>query len=256
MANYDIPVSADLQKALELPQCIDLSLPKPGPLKITLPTGGSLTAFTDLSKGVPTDCSLSFSLLLQVSPLLASMECLLKILGLLKPLVDVINGLPTPSPAVILDFGKAASALLPCFNILLPQAGMAFFVRDLLCLIIKVLNCFIGQLKTIAGVMGGLAIRIQAAQENNDADQLALLQCAQDNAAASAGAVMQAIEPIGALLSIMGTVMGIVGAPAITLPALGSPEDVEALNQAVTTLESVVDTLSQVVEALPPGGPC
>ena len=67
---------------------------------------------------------------------------------------------------------------------------------------------------------------------------------------------MQAIEPIGALLAVAGTVMSLAQVPAIKLPALGSPSDVEALNQAVTSLETVVNTIGQVVEALPPGGPC
>ena len=191
MANYDIPVSPELQKALSLPHCLDLSLPQAGPLKVTLPTGGSLAAFTDISKGIPTDCQLTLSLLLQLGPLLASMECVLKILGVLGPLLEVITGLAKvppspPGPEILGKLAKAVEALMPCIGLAIPGAGFVPFVRDLLCLILKVLKCFLGQLKTIAGVMGGLALKIQAAQENDDVDQLAILHCAQDNAAASA----------------------------------------------------------------------
>jgi hypothetical protein len=53
MPNIDIPVSDELKKLFELPQCVDIKLPKPSPIKITLPTGGgSLNAIADISKGI------------------------------------------------------------------------------------------------------------------------------------------------------------------------------------------------------------
>ena len=44
MPNIDIDVDINLQKAFALPSCADISLPKPKPLKIQLPTGGSISA--------------------------------------------------------------------------------------------------------------------------------------------------------------------------------------------------------------------
>ena len=76
----EIPVSVNLQQLFELPDCEALALPKPQPLKVRLPNGGTFTAIADLSKGIPNDCSLSANLLLQISPFLASIECLLKVL--------------------------------------------------------------------------------------------------------------------------------------------------------------------------------
>src|SRR5262249_48627704 len=76
MPNIDIPVSADLQEMFNLPDCAQISLPQPKKLKVSLPGGGTLKAFSDLSKGIPTDCALTFSLLMQIGPFLASIECL------------------------------------------------------------------------------------------------------------------------------------------------------------------------------------
>ena len=80
----DIPIPVDLQELMQIPECFDLRLDKPVDLSLHLPTGSVLKAMGDVSKAVPTDCALAFNLLLQLGPLLASMECLLKILKLLK----------------------------------------------------------------------------------------------------------------------------------------------------------------------------
>ena len=67
MPNIDIPVSHDLEQLFQLPACSEIRLPKPSKLKIALPMGGTLSAITDVSKGIPNDCSMSFSLLVQVA---------------------------------------------------------------------------------------------------------------------------------------------------------------------------------------------
>ena len=119
MPQIDIAVAPDLAALFDLPPCSDLSIPGPSPLTVTLPTGGSIKAFADISKGIPTDCSMTFSLMLQIAPFLAVSECLIKILKLLKPLIDVVKSLGPPPdpiklPAAIEDFVKAAVDLAPC----------------------------------------------------------------------------------------------------------------------------------------------
>src|ERR1051325_3444868 len=138
MPQIDIKVKGDLKKAFDLPPCKAIKLPLPKPLKVQLPTGSSISAIGDISKGIPTDCSMTFSLMLQIAPLLASMECLLKVLKLIKPLIDVVKGLPVPPVKAIQGLGEAAMARVPC--LLLPSpANMIPFIRDLLCLIIRAL---------------------------------------------------------------------------------------------------------------------
>ncbi len=247
MPEIDIPVDPELEKLFAMPKCIDVKLPSPKQLSIQLPSGGRLKAISDLSKAIPTDCSLTFNLLLQLGPLLASIECLIKILKLLKPLIDVIQGLPMPPVKALQEFAKAAVDLAPCLLIPTPAAIIPF-IRDILCLIIKVLNCFLGQLKTLIGVMRGLELQFLSAAGNPEV--LASLQCAQENAAASGQQILQSMEPVGAILDLVGPLMGIAGVEPIQLPALGSATDLQSLQQVVQTIQGVVGTLQIVVDAL------
>ena len=141
MPNIDIEVTADLQEMFDLPDCADISLPPPRPLKVQLPGGGTLKAFSDLSKGIPTDCALTFSLLMQIGPFLASIECLVKVLKLVQTVVDVLKSVTNPISLVsaIPKIIKAAEPVVECALSFTP-AGLLPFIRDLLCLILKVLN--------------------------------------------------------------------------------------------------------------------
>ncbi len=250
MAKVDIKVPEKLREALSAPKCIDLSLPEPEKFTLTLPTGGTLSALSNAGQNIPNDCSLTFSLMLQIAPLMASMDCVLKILKLVKPLSDVITS-PPPTPAVIKEIAEAVVDLAPCFLMLTP-AGMLPFVRDLLCLILKALNCLIDALKTSLEFMNGLNIKLEKAQANENPDQelIASLECAQQNVVTSIGHLMQGMEPITAIMDLAGPFMSIAGVEAIQLPALGNAEDTEALTQTVTTLEDTVATIQQVVDVL------
>ncbi len=90
------------------------------------------------------------------------MECLLRVLALLKPLVDIIDQLPSPSPASLAQFAKAAAALRPCLPIDTPATALPL-VRDLLCLSLQSLRCLLDQRSapieradTVAGIQGVL----------------------------------------------------------------------------------------------------
>ncbi len=250
MPDIDIAVSEDLQELFQLPECVDITLEPASSLSIQLPTGGTLQAFADISKGIPTDCSLTFSLMLQIAPFLASITCLLDILKLLKPLIDIINGLPKPpSPGTILEFGKAASDLAQCLLIPTP-AVMVPFIRDLLCLILKVLKCFLSQMTSLINILGPLSLQLSAAQQSGNSELEATLACAQANAFTQAGQIMNSLGPAGALLEIAGPLFSIAGVATIKLPALGSASDLESLNSAVQTIQSVVADIQIVVDVL------
>jgi hypothetical protein len=93
MANdkIDIPLGSVLSQYLEHPPCVDLGLLEPKSVKVTLPTGLELKGVADITKSVPDDCSLSFSLVLQLAPFLANLECLLKLLHVVQPLMEVVK---------------------------------------------------------------------------------------------------------------------------------------------------------------------
>jgi len=244
MPNIDIAVDADLRKLFDLPACSDISIPGPKPLKIQLPTGGSITAFADISKGIPTDCSMTFSLLVQLAPFLAATECLLKVLKLLKPLIDIIQGVikvpPSPPAAAVEEFLRAAVELAPCLLVPTP-ANIIPFIRDLLCLILRVLNCFLGQMKSLLKVL---------AQSSGNAELLAHIQCAQGNANAQAQHLTASLEPIGVLLELAGALFGIAGIPAIKLPAAGSATDLKSLNALVQAIQEAVVVITVVTDGL------
>jgi hypothetical protein len=246
--NIDVPVPDDLRELMAAPKCLDLRLPKPQKLKVQLPSGGTLTALHDIGKAVPTDCSLTFSLLMQIMPLMASMECVLKILKLLKPLSDAVTS-PPPTPKLIKEIVEAVADLAPCFLSITP-AGMIPFVRDILCLILALLRCLIGQLKTIADVMGGLTLQLQAAEEAGNDDLVKTLQCAQENSLASMQHMMNGFGPVSVILDLMAPMMSIAGVGAIKLPAVGDASSAAAISKTMADLQGVVDTIQGVVDTL------
>jgi hypothetical protein len=253
MSNIDIAVDADLAALFNLPPCTELTLPPPTSLSVTLPTGGALKAFADISKGVPNDCSMTFSLMLQIAPFLAMSDCLLKILKLLKPLIDVVKSLGPPPdpiklPPAIEDFVKAAVDLAPCLLVPTPLAIIPF-VRDLLCLILRVLQCLLSQLKSIVTLMEGLQIQLDLAQSTGNLDLINTILCAQGNASAQAQHLTNSLEPVGVLLGLASTMFEIAGVQPISLPALGQ-SDVAGLNALVKSLQEVVSVITIATEAL------
>jgi hypothetical protein len=237
----EIEVTADLFELLQVPRCVDISLPKPQKLEITLPTGGKIQAITDASKAIPNDCSLVASLMLQISPFLTSIDCLLKILGIIKPLIKVVNGLgPPPNPIklgeAIPEFVQAAEKLACCLVVVTP-VGPLLFLRDLLNLLLKALNCIISQLNSIIRIMNGLTLKIRVAKANGNASSLKILECAQENAAISAQHMANSIEVVSTILELAGSLMGLAGLEPIPLPKLGRQTDIKSLQKTLEALE-------------------
>jgi hypothetical protein len=253
MANLDIKVNADLQELFNLPLCADIRLPKPSPLKINLPLGGAMQAMSDISKGIPNDCSLTFSLMVQIAPFLASIECLLRILKLIKPLIDIINGLtkvpPSPPVKAIQEFAAAVPPVIECIPIP-PFTNILLFIRDLLCLILKILKCFLDQMKSILKIMGGIQIQLNLATAAGNTELINALQCAQENAQTQAAHFTASIEPVGVILELAGSLMQIAGIKPITLPSLGGQTDLASLQQVVQIVQEVVATIQIAADAL------
>jgi hypothetical protein len=121
-----------------------------GAQTVQLPTGATLHPIVD-AENASTACVMTADLQRQTAPWLASAECVLKILALLKPLIDVINHLPSPSPSSLQAFDKAAIDLAPSF--LMGTAAAAIpLVRDLLCLSLRSLECLRDQSASVSDV--------------------------------------------------------------------------------------------------------
>ena len=91
MATIDIALPDELTQALSPPVCLDLSLPKVGSASLTLPMGGTLQGMADFTRGIPTDCSMNLNLMLQLAPMMASMDCLLKVLKFIGAIVGILK---------------------------------------------------------------------------------------------------------------------------------------------------------------------
>jgi hypothetical protein len=105
-------------------------------------------------------------------------------------------------------------------------------------------------MNTVIGFMEGLTVQIEAAESEGNAELIATLQCAQDNASTSAAHLMKSIEPVGVILELVGPFMEIAGVGAIQLPGPAGGADVTALKQSLQSIESVVDTMQSVVDSL------
>ena len=245
MATIDIALPDDLMQALTPPACLDLELPQPDMSELTLPIGGSLQGVADLTRGVPTQCSMDFSLILQLAPMMASMQCLLKIL---KFFGDLINVSPLELPTAFLD---GLSALEECTNMVLPL-GMFCFVRDLLLLIARTLRCAIQALESVLALLSGLELQIGLAQQAENADLLAALKCAQDNASSAAAGTMQSLQPITVLLSLADPFLKIAKVDLnLTLPSAIPASDLHGMQSMLADLSTAVQTIEQIAEAVP-----
>jgi hypothetical protein len=249
MVDIDIAISGSLQSAFDLPPCDAIRLPMPEPLQITLPSGGSIKALTDISKGIPNDCSMSFNLLLQLQPLLVALECPMRMLKLLKPIADIVGALastpPKPPPAsAVTDLADAVLKITPCF---LSLAGIPAFVLDILRLLRAILNCLLHQMRSVRDLMNGLSLRLAAAEGNDDL--MEQLGCAQENAGRAMQNLTQAIDPIVAFVSLISPFVEIAGMDLDfqLVPPAAPPEDLAAFDEIIATLQTAVDAIDLIV---------
>ena len=252
MADIDIKVSPDLKKLFGLEPCEVIKLPSPKKLTVQLPVGGAkIQAFSDISKGVPNDCSMTLNLMVQLAPFLAASACLFKVLALIEPLMDVIKAVAPPDPIKLAKampkLLKAAADLAPCIAF---PAGVPFFIRDLLCLTIKVLNCLLGQLKSLLAIMSGISLQLSTAEADGNTELVDALNCAKENAELQGQHLTQAIEPIGVILKLVGPLMGMAGMSPIQLPTIGSQSDIQGLQDLLKTLQGIIGTLQIAADAL------
>jgi hypothetical protein len=228
--------------------CVDL--PTIEIPNLTLIGGAELKGFLDFSAGTPTDCKLTFNLLLQLAPLLASMACLLKVLDVIGKLKSFVEAVPSIDPSKI---GKAVPDLIEAIDKLsgcipgLPKFNFsaALMIKGMLQLVIKFLLCFITQLESLIQFQASLDFK---AAEGNPALQ-ASLACARDNAQTSMDNLMLSLQSIQPVISVAGSVAGLAGAP-INLPDLSSVSGGDHA-QAITSLRQSITALNSAISALP-----
>ena len=194
---------------------------------IEVPAAGRLLGFSDL-KIRSTECSADTNLLTQVAPLIASMSCQLKILKLLKPLVEVIRGLPNPPVQALLEFSEAAEALAPCYLALTPS-GVLPFLQDLLCLEVRSFKCFLNNLRTITTLAGGDPSAVAASEVQS---------------------VLNTYLPIAGVLSLANGLFQLAGLTIPEAPTLTGGIDPVSLNADLNSVAAFTAALEAMAEAL------
>lgn len=257
MPEIDIKLPDSINEALNPPQPRGLCIPfPPEPAKLRVPGGAQLYGIGNVSEKIPDDCTLTFSLFAQLGPILGNFKCIFDILSLLGPLIEIIGGLAKvppqpPSPKVLQDFAEAAGNVAMCVAQFTTPVGLAQFIVDILDLILKILKCVLGALKTALSMLTSISLDLAEARAAENDELIAMLECAQENALNSANASLTAIEPIPAILDIISAVMEIVGADPIEFPSIENTDSVEGLETIVETLEDVVETITTVRNAIP-----
>lgn len=217
--------SSRTKSGAETPESYDRQMPNSIPA-IQLPTGGTLRGFA--SPELPlTQCATVSNLMTQVVPLVASMDCQLKVLMLLKPLIEVINGLPSPPLKALQQFAEAAVALEPCLLAPTP-ASVIPFVRDLLCLEIKSLNCLLRQLQNVAALGSELSPYSTSQVEG----------------------ILDSYVPIVGILELADAFFGIAGMNIPSPPTLGRGTDPDSIREDQRKIVAFTAALQSVADAL------
>jgi hypothetical protein len=194
---------------------------------VQIPTGGELLGFAN-AHPASSECAAIINLQTQVAPLIASMSCQIKVLKLLKPLIEIVNGLPNPNVAALEAFSEAAVALAPCLLISTPTALLPF-VHDLLCIEIKSMKCFLGSLQSLL--------------RRADANRRSISQ-------SQVRAVLDSYPPIVGTLTLAGELFALAGLTIPQPPVLGDGTDVAALNadyEAVAGFVTAIQTLADTI---------
>jgi hypothetical protein len=175
-----------------------IKLPEIDIPSVSLVAGAELKGLVDISLGAATPCKLTFNLLLQLAPLLASMACLLKIITAVTSLLAAVQ-----NPAKVGDAVSAVGELAKC----IPGPDFAFMIKGILQIVVNFLFCFADNLDQI--------LKFQATIDLSGTDDNPVLRatliCAQDNAKTSIGNLMQALQPLAPILKAIQPLMAPAG---------------------------------------------
>jgi hypothetical protein len=223
------------------PPCVQL--PKlPNIPKVKLPLGGELSAFADFSVATPSDCTLTFSLLVQLAPLLASISCLMKVLGVIGALKDFASNPLTKGPDLIAAIEKVAECIAAAT---VPAISIFASLKGILELLVNFIGCIVDQLDSL--IKFNATIDLESAKGNPILE--ASLKCARENAEISSAALMQSIEPIKPLLDTVNLLMGIAGLPEIKL-SVDASAGADA-TKMIDDLKQTIDTIKGIISSIP-----
>lgn len=249
----DVELPESLQKKLADATCYEI--PELKIPSISLPTGGTIKAVGDFTGRVPSECSLNMSLLLQLGPVLANLECIIKLLGIIEPLKKVADAMTSGSVTNIFDAGPALADALEAISqcvvkLTVPAMGIACFLASTLKLIVKILSCMVEQLASMAALITDLSSHLDIANREGNSALAATLECSLKNAWTSTNNSMAGLDPITAILELMAPLMSMAGQQPIEMPSLGQLDSAEQLEDAMDTLNDTLSAIEVTAETL------
>ena len=230
----------------ELIPCVEL--PKiPQIPKIPLLGGAELRAFIDSSLGPPSDCRLTFNLLIQLAPYLGNLACFIKLMNVIAKLKDFVTAVPDPVKLgkAVPDLVKAIEDVTLCIPIFAIPNLLAM-LKAILLLILSFLRCLVQQIQSVLKFQATLDL---SGAGDNDALR-GILECAKKNADTTMDSVKKSVEPLEPIFQMVGILADLAGHP-IELPDMSA---ISAGVDASATLQPLMDTitgLEAIVEAIP-----
>jgi hypothetical protein len=227
---------------------------------IQLPTGASLTGAVELPKGLDEQCTVAFNLMLQMSPFLASIQCLVQVLQFVQDVIQVardvpdkLTSLPPDIDGIVRDIGKVVDdgeKLVKCFGWVIPAVPLCAFVKDTLKTVHDFVTCVVDLLDSVMEQQLQIHLRMKDADQEGNQELLDVLRLADDNLTATLGQAMQSMGPVLVLLQLMGSFLEVVGGGALTLPSmddLAGPD----VGQSIQVVKDLNGAIGAVVEVLP-----
>ena len=193
---------------------------------------------------------LTFNLLLQLTPLVASMACLLKLLNFVGKIRTSLNAATDPPfnklPEAAKGVLEAVAELQPCIPIFVP-GQLVIMLKGILQPVVNVLSCFINQLESLLKFEASIDLN---AADGNPALTVAL-ECARGNAKTSKDNLMASLQMLQPLLTMIPHA-GIDGeAVPVTLPDFASISASADASDAVAPLKEAIDSLKATIDKLP-----
>lgn len=232
-----------------VPQKIDLPqkpkgcsvIPRAAPITIPTPFGVELQTMTDLSKGIPNDCSIVQSLMLQLTPMLAGFSCVLKILKVVTALQGLTKVPPDPSKLI-----TALADAADCLGLPINPKPWIDMIKGILQTILAFLGCLIQAFESVRN----LKVGIDLDAEGGTPLLLNTLDCAKGNGDTSLASLLDAMGAIQPLMQIIEKITSIVPGvdSVIKLPVLGGSSGGGDPLQPIIDFH---DKLAELVDAIP-----
>ena len=178
---------------------------------LTLPGLGELKYLRDTMEHMPRPSSMLLKFLNSMSPALAPINNIIKLLDMIQAIVACVTAIPksimTMSPGPIIKcFEKLFKALMALMQIVPPMPYIRMVVD-----IVKIIRMLIEDICSILQLIDVEVSRIKSAlaeaQRTDNPQLLEIGECAKDNLNQEVAGIMQIIAVLGKILGIIFTIM-------------------------------------------------